>query len=39
MTLIEQFTKIIQLNEIGDDNPYCFTDPDGVKSGKSGWSS
>lgn len=27
-------------NEVGDskDLPYCFSDPDGVKTGKSGWS-
>jgi len=37
-TLNQLFTKIIQLNEIGEDSPYTFSDPDGVRSGKSGWS-
>jgi hypothetical protein len=38
MKLFEDFIKIIQLNEIGDDDPYVFSDPDGVRSGKAGWS-
>lgn len=37
-TINSFFRKIITLNEIGNDDPYSFNDPDGVKSGKSGWS-
>jgi hypothetical protein len=38
MTLLEQCTEVVKLNEIGDADPYRFDDPDGLRSGKSGWS-
>jgi hypothetical protein len=37
-TINELFRKLITLNEIGDADPYSFSDPDGVRCGKSGWS-
>jgi hypothetical protein len=38
MSLIKQFREIISLNEGGPDVALEFSDPDGVRSGKSGWS-
>jgi hypothetical protein len=40
MTLTEKFRKIIIQNELGGDltEALKFSDPDGVRSGKSGWS-
>lgn len=40
MTLIEKFRLIIIANELGGDLSHVlsFSDPDGVRSGKSGWS-
>ena len=37
-TINEMFDDIIGLNEGGKAAAYRFSDPDGVKSGKSGWS-
>lgn len=37
-TLIHQFRDIICANEGGDSVALRFSDPDGVRSGKSGWS-
>lgn len=34
----DAFRHVTRLNEVGDDSPYEFSDPDGVRSGKSGWS-
>jgi hypothetical protein len=38
LTINDKFRMLITRNEIGDDNPLEFSDPDGVRSGKSGWS-
>lgn len=38
MTINEQFRKIIAENEGGPEVALEFSDPDGVRSGKSGWS-
>lgn len=40
MNLVETFAKVILANELGGDPrlAYRFSDPDGVRSGKSGWS-
>lgn len=40
MTLPEAFRKLIELNELDGDLSHVlkFSDPDGVRSGKSGWS-
>jgi hypothetical protein len=39
-TISELFREVILLNELGGDMnaALCFSDPDGVRSGKSGWS-
>ena len=37
-TINEMFRSIIALNEGGESVAYRFSDPDGVRSGKSGWS-
>jgi hypothetical protein len=37
-TINEVFRDLIKLNEIGNADPLAFDDPDGVRSGKSGWS-
>lgn len=37
-TINQLFREIIALNELGAESPYIFSDPDGVRSGKSGWS-
>lgn len=40
MNLVTVFAKVILANELGGDRAlaYKFSDPDGVRSGKSGWS-
>lgn len=37
-TINEMFRRVICLNEGGESVAYKFSDPDGVRSGKSGWS-
>ncbi|KAB0668929.1 hypothetical protein F6V30_13915 [Oryzomonas sagensis] len=37
-TLNESLREIIKRDEIGNADPLAFDDPDGVRSGKSGWS-